>query len=83
MARTTSFNLGDHFEQFIAARVASGRYGNASEVVRDALRLMEKEEQKLAALRQALIEGEKSGKSTPLDMEAIRKKAKQTAGLTR
>ena len=82
MARTTSFNLGDHFEQFIAAQIASGRYGNASEVVRDSLRLMEREEQKLAALRQALIEGEESGDSTPLDMEAIRQKAKQAAGLS-
>lgn len=81
MAKTTSFNLGEHFEQFIASQIASGRYGNASEVVRDSLRIMEREEQKLYALRKALVEGEESGLSTPLDMEAIRKKAKQRAGL--
>lgn len=82
MAKTTSFNLGDHFDNFIAAQIKSGRYGNASEVLRASLRLMEQEEQKLQALRQALIDGEKSGESTPLDIEQIRQKAKEKAGLT-
>ncbi len=82
MAKTTSFNLGDHFEQFIASQVQSGRFGNASEVLRASLRLMEQEEQKLAALRQALIDGENSGPSTPLDREEIRASAKRKAGLT-
>lgn len=82
MAKTTSFNLGDHFEKFIASQVKSGRYGNASEVVRASLRAMEQEEQKLQALRQALIDGENSGPSTPLDMEEIRRNAKKRVGLT-
>jgi len=82
MAKTTSFNIGDHFEEFIAAQVQRGRYGSASEVIRASLRLLEQEEQKIEALRQALIEGENSGESTPLDMEAIRSKAKKKAGIT-
>lgn len=81
MAKTTSFNLGDHFEQFISTQIKSGRYGNASEVVRASLRSMEEDEQKLEALRQALIEGENSGESTPLDMQEIIKEAKREAGL--
>lgn len=81
MAKTTSFNLGDHFDQFISSQVKSGRYGNASEVVRASLRLMEQEEQKLEALRKALIDGENSGESTSLDMQDIIKKAKLRAGL--
>lgn len=81
MAKTTSFNLGDHFEKFISTQIKSGRYGNASEVVRASLRTMEQEEQKLEALRQALIDGENSGKSTPLDMQEIIREAKQEAGL--
>lgn len=81
MAKTTSFNLGDHFEQFISTQIKSGRYGNASEVVRASLRSMEQEEQKLEALRQALIDGENSGGSTPLDMLEIIEKAKRRAGL--
>lgn len=40
----SSFALGEHFETFIKAMVASGRYNNASEVVRDGLRALEDRE---------------------------------------
>ena len=39
--RTTSFSLGDHYGKFLEGLVGSGRYGSASEVVREALRLLE------------------------------------------
>jgi antitoxin ParD1/3/4 len=55
---TTSLSLGGHWEVFIKNEVASGRYGSASEVVRDALRHMEERNSKLAALRAHLAEGE-------------------------
>ena len=55
---TTSLSLGEHWERFIKNEVASGRYGSASEVVRDALRHMEERSNKLAALRAHLAEGE-------------------------
>ena len=53
----SSCTLGKHFENFVQAQLASGRYGNASEVVRDALRLMEDRERRLAALDQAVERG--------------------------
>jgi antitoxin ParD1/3/4 len=81
MAKNTSIVLGEHFDRFIAAQMHAGRYGSASEVVRQGLRLLEEHEQKLAALRQALIEGEKSGQSTPLSMGDVVTKAKRKAGL--
>ena len=59
--KTTSVALGQHFEEFIQASIASGRYKNASEVVRSGLRLLEDRERKMAALRSAIEEGLNSG----------------------
>lgn len=53
----TSLTLGEHWEGFIKSEVASGRYGSASEVVRDALRTLEDKKAKLSALRAHLGEG--------------------------
>lgn len=47
-----SYSLGDHFERFIADQVASGRYGNASDVVRAGLRMLEDHER----LRQVTVD---------------------------
>ncbi len=66
----SSYTLGVHFEGFIQGQLASGRYNNASEVVRDALRLMEERERKLMALDTALAQGLEdieAGRVTPAD----------------
>ena len=55
---TTSLSLGEHWEVFIKKEITSGRYGSASEVVRDALRHMEEYNSKIDALRRHLAEGE-------------------------
>jgi len=54
---TTSLSLGDHWETFIKNEISSGRYGSASEVVRDALRTLEERKSKLDALRSHLARG--------------------------
>lgn len=61
MAKNTSITLGEHFDGFIASQVNTGRYGSVSEVVRAALRLLEKTETKTEALRRMIDEGEQSG----------------------
>jgi antitoxin ParD1/3/4 len=54
---STSLSLGEHWEAFIKNEISSGRYGSASEVVRDALRTLEDRKTKLTALRTHLGEG--------------------------
>lgn len=62
---TRNVNLTPELDSFVLDRVESGRFENASEVVRTALRTMEREERiyeaKLAALRTAIDEGDSSG----------------------
>lgn len=61
MAKNTSILIGDYFESFINEQVKSGKYASASEVVRAALRLFEKEENKTKVLVNELKAGERSG----------------------
>jgi antitoxin ParD1/3/4 len=62
---TRNVNLTHELDRFVATKVKSGRYENASEVVRAGLRTLEREERqyeiKLAALRAAIDEGDASG----------------------
>ena len=62
---TRNVNLTEELDRFVLAKIASGRYENASEVVRDALRALERRERayeaKLDALRTAIDEGDASG----------------------
>lgn len=72
MARNTSVTIGDHFGDFIATQVETGRYGSASDVVRAGLRLLEEHEAKVRALQKALLEGEQSGEPSPFDFDAFK-----------
>src|ERR1700747_3110300 len=62
---TRNVNLTDELDRFVAKKVKTGRYENASEVVRAGLRTLEREEQqyqaKIAALRAAIDAGDASG----------------------
>jgi len=61
MGRNTSVSLGDYFEGFVESRIAEGRFKNASEVIRAGLRLLEEEENRVIALRNAIQDGVNSG----------------------
>ncbi len=65
--KTTSVALGTYFENFIKSTIAQGRYNNASEVVRAGLRLLEEQENKVAALKSAIDEGVRSGIAVGFD----------------
>ena len=72
MARTTSATIGPQLDEFAGKPIDSGRYGSTSEVVRSALRLLERQENRMAALRNAVEAGEQSGESglSPRDIAA-------------
>lgn len=75
---TRNVNLTEELDQFVHSRIKSGRYESASEVVRAALRTLEREEQeyeaKMAALRGAIDEGDASGMATGDVFARVRRK---------
>ena len=77
----TSYTIGKHYEGFIKELVESGRYSTASEVMRDALRLVEEREERrkarLEALRGEIQKGLDSGPAETLDMEDLITEAKR------
>lgn len=54
-----SIVVGTHFEAFIDEQISSGRFNNASEVVRAGLRLLERDEMKLTELRRLIEDGDR------------------------
>ncbi len=79
-----NISLTPQLENFIKQKVAKGMYSSVSEVVREALRLLEErdafQEMKLEALRNDIHQGLESlnnGQSKPLDMKAIKAKGRK------
>ncbi len=69
MSKNTSISLGDYFDQFINNQVSIGRYKNVSEVVRAGLRLLENEESKIIALKNAIQVGVNSPRVENFDFD--------------
>ena len=65
--KTTSVALGPYFENFIATTIETGRYNNASEVIRAGLRMLEENEKRVLELSVAIREGEESGRYEDFD----------------
>lgn len=73
-------SLTDELANFVKAKVSAGRYASSSEVIREALRLMERVEQreaeKLEFLRQAWQDGINSGDAGEIDFASLKKEAR-------
>ena len=82
MGRNTSFSVGEHFTGFIEAQVSESRYSSAGDVVRPGLRPLDEQENRLAALRAALVEGEDSGVS-PRSLRDIWAAVNERSGIPR
>ncbi len=78
-------SLSSTFEVYIQKQLDEGTYNNASEVIREALRLKMQQDEiyqtRLESLRTAIIQGEESGDATAFDMQDIIQEAKKDAGL--
>lgn len=78
-----SFALGEHLDAFVEAQVRSGRYNNASEVVRAGLRVLEDQERKrdleVAELRRLVEAGRMSGPGDDADELLARLEARYAA----
>jgi antitoxin ParD1/3/4 len=76
----SSYAVGKHFEGFIKRQINSGRYSSTSEVIRDALRLLEEREElgqaQIHNLRQQVQEGRESGPGIPAEKILDRLEAK-------
>jgi antitoxin ParD1/3/4 len=73
-------NLTPQLEELVRAKVDSGMYTSASEVVREALRLMDEQDRlrqvKLEELRREVRKGLASGPSEPWNAVAAKAKAR-------
>src|SRR4029077_15502014 len=78
MVMTMHINLSPEMEGYIKGKVNGGFYGNATEVIRDAIRRMQAEEDRVTALLKALAEGEAQldrGEGTEYSRELMKKLA--------
>ena len=79
---TMNVSLPDPMKDWVESQVKSGKYANSSDYVRDLIRQDQVVQEKRHALIQALIDGEESGSAGKLDMDEIKRKARQRAGLS-
>jgi antitoxin ParD1/3/4 len=76
-----NINLTPQLEALVRQKVTSGRYNSASEVVREALRLMEAQDElralRLEQLRRDIREGFDSGSPLPWDVTEIKRNGRK------
>jgi antitoxin ParD1/3/4 len=80
-ASAMNVSLTPQLEDLVKKKVASGLYGSASEVMREALRLLDERDRlhamRLEELRGEIQKGLESGEPTPLDMAAIKARGRK------
>ncbi len=74
-------SLTPQLEQLVRAKVATGLYNNASEVIREALRLMEVRDSSAVLQREVALGFAQldRGEGMPLDLEAAKQAARRNA----
>jgi antitoxin ParD1/3/4 len=76
-----NINLTPQLEKLVRQKVSSGRYNSASEVVREALRLMDAQDElrslQLERLRRDIREGLDSGPARPWNMAEVKREGRK------
>ena len=67
-----TITLTEQQHGWVKSRIEGGQFGNGSEYIRHLIRQDQQAQERLATLRQALVEGEASGEPKPVDMKAIK-----------
>ena len=67
-----TITLTEQQDDWVKCQIENGHFGNDSEYILDLIRRDQQAKERLATLRQALVEGESSGQPKPLDIAAIK-----------
>jgi antitoxin ParD1/3/4 len=71
-----TITLTEQQDRWVKGQIRKGHFGNDSEYIRDLIRRDQQAQERISALRKALLEGEASGPSKPLDMTSIKATAR-------
>lgn len=77
---TMNVSLPDPMKAWVERQAESGRYGNASDYIRDLIR---KDQERIAAfdqLQAAITKGIESGRAEPFDPEAFKRRMRESHG---
>lgn len=72
-----TITLTEQQDSWVKGQIESGHFGNDSEYIRHLIRRDQQSQERVAELRQALLEGENSGKPKALDISAIKAAARK------
>lgn len=77
---TMNVSLPDAMKLWVEQQAADGRYGNASDYIRDLIRRDRERQDAIAALQAAITEGVESGPAEPFDMAELKRALREQYG---
>ena len=78
---TMNISVPDPMKDWVQAQIDEGKYASSSDYVRDLIRKDQNQRDKLLALQTAITLGIESGGAGELDIDSVKRKAKQLAGV--